>query len=170
MASLTPALSCCLVQISSAPPNLTCPFLSPQVNGHIWTYETCRSLLLNAISPLLSRTFHSAASGKEEKNRTGRHRSFPVTIWAEALFPLRVGLFHSPSSLLISLCSLIFTACYETAPPLSRSFLSSHSNFYLQLGHAFYILNCMIGRDDYCLSLLNFPNYVNGLWFLDSIA
>lgn len=69
-----------------------CPSLSPQINGHIWTSETHKSQLLNAISPLLSGTFHRAASGKEEKNRAGRHRSFPVTIWAEALFPLRAAL------------------------------------------------------------------------------
>lgn len=43
--------------------------------------------------------------------------------------------------------------------------LSSHhiAIFYLQLGRAFYILNSLIGRDYYCLPLLNFHNYIKGL-------
>lgn len=51
---------------------------------------THRSQLLNAFPPFSQGA--STASGKEEKNRTGRHRSFPLSIWAEALFPLGAAL------------------------------------------------------------------------------
>lgn len=139
--SLTPALSSCLVQISSVPPNSSCLSLSQPTAkcSHLNIGETHRSQLLNAISSLVSRTFHSPGSGKEEKHRQGRHKSSSVILWAEALFPLRV----TPSSIslfsfpLVSLCFLIFVACYETPPSPSRSFLSSHRNFYLQPGTCF---------------------------------
>lgn len=54
--------------------------------------------------------------------------------------------------------------------PLSRSFLSWHRHFYLKPGiYVVYILDPTIGRVYYCLSPLNFHNYVSGFWFFESL-
>lgn len=172
--SLTPDLSSCLVQISSAPPNPPCVSLSQPTNkcsyGNMG--ETHRSQFSNAISSLLSRTFPSLGSGKEEKHRQGRHKSSLVTFWAKSCFlwespPLpSSSLFYISFCLLSHLHSLLWNS---TLPP--PDFSCHHTGIFIHnLGQAFYILYPMTGRVYYCLSPLNFHNCVSGLWFLESDA
>lgn len=171
--SLTPDISSCLVQISSAPPNPSCLSLSQRTGkcSYLNTGDTCRFQLSNAISSFLSRTFHSSGSGKEEKHRHGRHKSSLVILWVKALFPLGVV----PSSIsfpLLHWFCLALSSSKLAMKHLPPPDLSCHHTriFIYNLGHVFYILDPMTGRVYYCLSPLNFHNYISVLWFLESVA
>lgn len=133
--SLTTTLSGCLVQISSTPPSPSCWSLSQPTgkDSYLSKAETVRSQLLNIISLLLSRMFHSPSSGKEEST-SKEDINLPLSgnglrqcfLWELPPLP-PPSLFFIGFSLLSHLHSLL----------RNRSFMSSHKNFHLEPGTCF---------------------------------
>lgn len=148
----------CPLKLSSSDSLLSVPF-STHRSSYLNIGETHRSPLLNVISSLLSKTFHSSGSGKEEKHRQGRHISSPVTLRAEALFPLGVA---SPSISFLPLLHWFLFASSSLQLAIKQHFLlldlsCYHTEVFIyNLGHNFYILDHMTGRVYYCVSL-EFP-------------
>lgn len=125
--------------------------------------------LLNIISLLLSRMFHSPSSGKEDS--TGKEDiNLPLSgnglrqcfLWELSPLP-PPSLFSIGFSLLSHLHNLLWN---NISPPPD---LSCHRNFHLEPGTFFYILDPITGRVYYCLSPFNVHNNISRLQFWESL-